>query len=188
MDPSEYLKRMLADFIRRVRTASSIQVCSNTQSQIDLRLDRGPGTRTLTSGLRVTHGSRSDTLYATDIGPTRIYVKPTPRRTLDSNFTHDAAPARWLYPNMHCIGSLNDMEVRPDTTLELCLTTSLDKEIYSTSSCEDELELARRTKEALELYCQNLAKRKEWAKRALDKIKIYVGDEIPACPCCGGKE
>jgi len=187
VDPLEYLERMLADFIRRVRTASSIQVCSNTQSQIDLRLDRGPCTRTITSGLRVTHGSRSDTLYTTDIGPTRIYVRPTPRRTLDSNF-HDAALARWLYQNMYYIGSLNDREATPDTILELCLTTSLDEEIYSTSSCENELELARRTKEALELYCQDLVDREEWAKRALGKIRIYVGDEIPACPCCGGKE
>ena len=188
VDPSVYLKRMLADFILRLQTADSIQVCSHTQSRIDLRLDRGLGTNTITSGLQVTHGSRSDFLFFTDVSPCRIYARPTPQRTLDLNLIHGAVLVRWLHQYMYNIGSLNDREVRPDTILELCITTSLDQEIYSTSSCENELELARRTKEALELYCQDLAEREEWAKRALGKITIYAGDEIPACPCCGGKE
>lgn len=185
--PSRYLERMLAEFVLRVQTAKSLHVCSNTQSSIDLLLDRRPGRNTTACGLQVFH-ARSYSFHAIPWGPTRVYVSPIPQRSLDSDSIQDADLARSLHQYMEEIDAQDDMEVRPDTILELCIATSLDQEIYSTSSCENELELARRTKEALELYCQDLAEREEWAKRALDKIKIYVGDEIPACPCCGGKE
>lgn len=47
--------------------------------------------------------------------------------------------------------------------------------------------LSREVKEALELFHQEACKTKGDARLWKDRIKILVGEEVPACPCCGSK-
>jgi hypothetical protein len=63
--------------------------------------------------------------------------------------------------------------------LELCLVPSVEGN-------EMELQLARDVRDAWEKFerdLQNKGGREEFTGR----LKIYVGDESPACPCCGGR-
>jgi hypothetical protein len=63
--------------------------------------------------------------------------------------------------------------------LELCL-------VPSGEGNEMELQLARDVRDAWEKFeraLQNKGGREGYTGR----LKIYVGDESPACPCCGGR-
>jgi hypothetical protein len=67
---------------------------------------------------------------------------------------------------------------KPETPdLELCIVPEI-------AGNEQQLQLAREIKEALETFRQK-DETKEYAEGFLGKFKIFAGDEVPPCPCCG---
>jgi hypothetical protein len=62
--------------------------------------------------------------------------------------------------------------------VEICLVTSPD-------APEDELQLARDVKSAVDDYHDTAAESEDMVKGYRGEIKIFTGDEVPACPCCG---
>jgi hypothetical protein len=63
--------------------------------------------------------------------------------------------------------------------LELCLVPSVEGN-------EAELKLAMDVRDAWERF-EKALKKKDGREGYLGRLKIYVGDESPACPCCGGR-
>jgi Ser-tRNA(Ala) deacylase AlaX len=67
------------------------------------------------------------------------------------------------------------------STVELCIVPG------GVGDLDDQEALARDVKEALELYHEEACKTKADARLWKDRIKISVGGDVPACPCCGSK-
>lgn len=63
--------------------------------------------------------------------------------------------------------------------LEICLVPEVDGD-------ERQLKMAREVRDALELY-ERTSQQKYGTKGYLGKLKIVVGDDIPACACCGAR-
>jgi hypothetical protein len=63
--------------------------------------------------------------------------------------------------------------------IEICLVPEIEGD-------EGQLQLARDVRDALEVY-ENASQEKYGTNGYLGKLKIFVDDDIPACPCCGGK-
>jgi hypothetical protein len=63
--------------------------------------------------------------------------------------------------------------------IEICLVPEIEGD-------EGQLQLARDVRDALEVY-EKASQEKHGTNGYLGKLKIFVDDDIPACPCCGGK-
>lgn len=63
--------------------------------------------------------------------------------------------------------------------IEICL-------VPETEGHEGQLQIARDVRDALEVY-EKASQEKQGTNGYLGKLKIFVDDDIPACPCCGGK-
>jgi hypothetical protein len=183
--PWDYLERILADLILRSRAANSLDVCSSWREGTNVQLRHYSDKGATGPGLQVTHGA-SGGHVVTHVGPTRAFARPIPQWILDSE-SHADYLSHSFRSYLQTAFSPDNEETWAGTRLELCIIAPYDEDL-STTVYDHRLSLAERTKEALELCHQDLAKTEEWAKKALGKIRIYTGDEIPACPCCGTKE
>jgi hypothetical protein len=63
--------------------------------------------------------------------------------------------------------------------IEICLVPEIEGD-------EGQLQLARDVRDALEVY-EKASQEKYGTNGYFGKLKIFVDDDIPACPCCGGK-
>jgi len=63
--------------------------------------------------------------------------------------------------------------------IEICLVPEIEGD-------EGQLQLARDVRDALVVY-EKASQKKHGTNGYLGKLKIFVDDDIPACPCCGAK-
>jgi len=63
--------------------------------------------------------------------------------------------------------------------LEICL-------VPETEGDSEELQIARDVRDALATY-EEASQKRDGTQGYLGRLKIFVGDDVPACPCCGKK-
>jgi hypothetical protein len=63
--------------------------------------------------------------------------------------------------------------------LEICL-------VPEEEGNEGQLQLARDVRDALDAF-ERASKELDGSEEYIGRLKILVGDDIPACPCCGRK-
>jgi len=55
-----------------------------------------------------------------------------------------------------------------------------------TEGDSEELQIARDVRDALATY-EEASQKRDGTQGYLGRLKIFVGDDVPACPCCGKK-
>jgi hypothetical protein len=185
--PIIYLQVVLARLLSMVASAQ-VRICHHVGDPSK------KGTDLLT--LRIIHTKDENGLLPMIpplLGPTRVYIPVVP---LNGDFLLESKMTKsldriiqdygcWMEgialkvgPSLGGKGTAECEEGPERISLVLCL-------VPVKLGDEEQLQVAQRIRTALEDYQKAEAKNQEYAKACLGKITILVGDEVPACPCCG---
>lgn len=141
------------------------------------------------TGMRIIHNGTFDTLrhIYNYPGPSRIYLGTDwleAHRNSLAQRTDTQEPFRsygWAMYLSAPRRSWSDERIAAfkRSSMELCIVPRGD------GIKKEQEALARDVKEALELYHEEACKTKGDARLWKDRLKVLVGEEVPACPCCG---
>lgn len=203
--------KAINDIIRTIFTGTgSLDICYHPHAFIELDL-KSSKKRTL----MVVHNIEMHSIPHRLNGLTRVYATTStlqkhlhddkwayPVAGLILGFDSQAKPVFRLPPppstsdlaieDEHALSRLRALRLRQrpslaehkdhwrQTHVEICLLPAHERD-------DSHLQLARDVRDALETF-QKASRDNKGIQKYLGKLKIIVGDDIPACPCCGGKK